>query len=226
MSEPKSSDKTAPRFWECPSCGYISSDPAFADPKTPCPLCSRPGGNRRPFPPGRQRQLDERIRRYFAEGEWEIVVILSAALLEALLEDILDRIMAAHGADVAIRSTVLDQVRAIGARLGKLFPELTGEEFEDAVHALGNGDFPKRWRELRDKRNAFIHDTPYRDVQASLDKGTASEGMALLDEAYQLFVHLNNRFVADGLKGRHRATDVVPPLHGVPTSADAEDAGA
>jgi hypothetical protein len=207
---------SAPQFWECPDCGHLSQDPAFAHSSAPCPLCGRSDGVRRTFPPDRQRMLDERIRAYYADGESEIVVILSAALLEALLEDILDRIMAAHGADVAIRGLVLDTMRAIGGRIGKLFPELTGTEFEDAAAELGYRDFPKRWRSLRAVRNAFIHDTPYRDVTESLDKDTALGAMQLLDQAYELFVSLTTEFVADGLKGQRRATDEpAKRLHGV-----------
>lgn len=210
----------APQFWECPDCGFLSRDASFAEPSVACPLCGRTDGARRAFPPERQRQLDERIRQYHAEGEWEIVVILSAALLEALLEDILDRIMSAHGADVAIRSTVLDTMRAIGGRIGKLFPELTGVEFEEAAAEAGYRDFPKRWRKIREVRNAFIHDTPYRDVTSELDERAAVEAMTLLDQAYRLFVRLNNQFVADGIKGRRRAGDVRPNVHGVPETTE------
>jgi hypothetical protein len=203
----------APVFRECTECGYLSSDPTFADVTARCPLCGRTDGEKRTFPPDRQRRLDERIRVYFGQGEWEIVVILGAALLEALLEDILDRIMAAHGADIAVRGTVLDNVRAIGTRIGRLFPQLTGTEFEDAAGKLGYRDFPKRWRDLRSQRNAFIHDTPYRDFKEGLDKDVAAETIALLDQAYELFVSLNNAFVADALKGRKRASDLTPTPH-------------
>jgi hypothetical protein len=203
----------APVFRECTECGYLSSDPAFADVRAKCPLCGRTDGEKRTFPPDRQRRLDDRIRVYFGQGEWEIVVILGAALLEALLEDILDRIMAAHGADIAVRGTVLDNVRAIGTRIGRLFPQLTGTEFEDAADKLGYRDFPKRWRDLRSQRNAFIHDTPYRDFTEGLDKNVAAETIALLDQAYELFVSLNNTFVADALKGRKRVSDLTPTPH-------------
>jgi hypothetical protein len=203
----------APVFRECVECGYLSSDPGFADVAARCPLCGRTDGVKRTFPPDRQRRLDERIRAYHKEGEWEIVVILGAALLEALLEDILDRIMAAHGADIAVRGTVLDNVRAIGTRIGRLFPQLTGTEFEDAVDRAGFGDFPKRWRDLRSQRNAFIHDTPYRDFKEGLDKDVARETVELLDEAYGVFVSLNNQFVADALKGRKRTSDLTPTPH-------------
>lgn len=203
----------APVFRGCTECGYLSSDPSFADVAARCPLCGRTDGVKRIFPPDRQRRLDERIRVYFGQGEWEIVVILGAALLEALLEDILDRIMAAHGADIAVRGTVLDNVRAIGTRIGRLFPQLTGTEFEDAADKLGYRDFPKRWRDLRSQRNAFIHDTPYRDFKEGLDRDVAAETIALLDQAYELFVSLNNEFVADALKGRKRATDLTPTPH-------------
>ena len=185
-----------PLYWECAACGYLSLDPSFGDAASKCPACSAAGGERRRFPPEGQRRLDTRIRAYYADREWEIAVILAAALLEALLEDILDRIMATHGADVAIRGTLLDQVRAIGVRISRLFPDLTGAEFEDAAAKLGYRDFPKRWRHVREVRNAFIHDTPYRKEAAALDEEAAAQAMRLLDEAYQLFVLLNNEYVA------------------------------
>jgi hypothetical protein len=202
----------APVFWECPACSYLSDGPSFASPEVPCPVCGATAGPRKQFPPDSQRMLDGRIRGYYHEHEWQITVILAAALLEALLEDILDRIMAAHGADVAIRGTLLDSVRAIGTRISRLFPDLTGAEFEDAAAAAGFRDFPKRWRKVRQIRNAFIHDTPYRDVAGTLDAGTATESMLLLDAAYALFVSLNNTFVADGRT--HRGEQPHVSLHG------------
>jgi hypothetical protein len=202
----------APSFWECPACSYLSGDPTFAASGSPCPGCGSTQGPRRQFPPDSQRLLDDRIRGYYREGEWQITVILAAALLEALLEDILDRIMAAHGADIAIRGTLLDSVRAIGTRISRLFPDLTGVEFETAASQAGYHEFPKRWRKVRQVRNAFIHDTPYRDVAGTLDAGTATESMLLLDTAYTLFVSLNNTFVADGRT--HRSAGPHVALHG------------
>lgn len=203
----------APVYWECPDCGFLSSDPSFADAAARCPQCSRTRGAKRAYPPDRQRRLDERIRAYHGQGESEIVVILGAALLEALLEDSLDRIMGAHGADIAVRGTVLDNVRTIGTRIGRLFPQLTGTEFEDAAARFGYRDFSKRWRELRSQRNAFIHDTPYREVQEGLDTQAAGETLALLDQAYRLFVKINNEFVVEAMKGREHAVDLTPTPH-------------
>ncbi len=144
---------------ECPSCGFLSQDPAFADAADVCPECRAIDGGRRQFPPDRQRRLDARIRRYDRDGEWEIIVILVAAFLEALLEDILDRIMAAarrrRGAPRARCST---RVRTIGTRISQALPDLTGVEFEEAAAEPGFRDFPRRWRKLREERNAFIHD--------------------------------------------------------------------
>ena len=214
----------APTFWECPACSYLSSDPSFASGGSPCPGCGSVARPRRQFPPDTQRLLDGRIRGYYHEGEWQITVILAAALLEALLEDILDRIMAAHGADIAIRGTLLDSVRAIGTRISRLFPDLTGVEFEDAASEAGFHDFPKRWRKVREVRNAFIHDTPYRDFTEGLDKDVAAETIRLLDQAYELFVSLNNEFVADALKGRKRQTDLTPTPHLGSAADDAQGA--
>jgi hypothetical protein len=186
----------APRYYECPACGLLSADPDFGGGAANCPLCGAPGETRRLFPPERLRRLDERIRGYHADGESEIVVILVATFLETLLEDILDRIMNAHGADAAVREAVLDTQRAVGMRIGRLFPTLVGEQFEDAAAELGYRDFPKRWRQMRATRNAFIHDDPYEGVQENIDAKAAAQAMELLDQAYALFVLINNRFVA------------------------------
>ncbi len=195
-------DGAAPEYFECPACGFLSGDPAFLSPDVHCPLCGQVAGERRRWPADRIRRLDERIRRYQADGESEVVVILAMTLLETILEDLLDRMLAAHGADLKVRRMVMDTQRAIGIRLGKLFPALAGEEFEEAASELGYADFPKRWRRLREARNAFIHDSPFTGPQEHLDQRAADEAMMLLDQAYRLFVLMNNRFVADdGLHG-------------------------
>jgi hypothetical protein len=195
----------APMYWECPLCGFLGGELVLADANTPCPRCHTVGVERRTFPNQRLRHLDARIRAYHGEHEYEIVVILGATFLETLLEDILDRIMGAHGADVAVRSMVLDNVRAVGQRIGKLFPQMTGVEFEEAALEMGFRDFPKRWRRIREVRNAFIHDTQYRDETEPLDASTALRTMELLDQAYMLFVSMNNRFVADGKRASKAA---------------------
>lgn len=191
-----------PAYHECPACGFLSGDQRFADSESACPHCGSKGGKRRTFPTERVRRLDRRIRAYHAQGESEVVVILAAAFLEAILEDILDRILEAHGADMDVRRALMDGQRAIGVRIGKIFPQLTGEEFEDAAAELGYREFPRRWRDLRESRNAFIHDSPFNGPRESLDEHTAVEAMDLLDQAYKLFVLINNRFVADGYRRR------------------------
>lgn len=205
MKQPQSTPKPpaheleAPRYWECLPCGYLSDDPRVGSGEADCPSCKESdSGQRRAFPPERQRRLDARIRRYYAEGDYEVVVILGATFLETLLEDVLARIMEAHGSDVKVRAVVLDTQRSIGLRLSKLFPALTGTQFEEAAAELGFREFPKRWRRLRTERNAFIHDSAFEEPREELTKTTADEAMTLLDQAYRLFALINNRFVADG----------------------------
>jgi hypothetical protein len=193
-----SHDAGTPLYWECPECGFLSADKRFASGEMRCPSCHAEGDHRRQFPPDRLRRLDTRIRRYQAEGEDEIVVILAATFLESLVEDILARIMEAQGAGVRLRATVLDTQRSVGQRIGKLFPALTGEQFEDAAAQLGFREFPRRWRALRAERNAFIHDSSFEGAREELTEATANEAMTLLDQGYRLFVMINNRFVANG----------------------------
>lgn len=184
-------------------CGFLSNSTDFRDGKVNCPACSAPGDHRRQFPPNRLRRLDTRIRTYQQDGEAEIVVILAATFLESIIEDILARIMQASGASVRLSATVLDTERSVGQRIGKLFPSLTGLQFEDAAAELGFRDFPRRWRTLRSQRNAFIHDSSFESAQEELTAASAAEAMKLLDQAYELFVLVNNRFVA-GTDGKPR----------------------
>ena len=194
-----------PHFIECPDCGFISADPAFADHSRACPKCGSAGDGRRPFPADRIRRVDTRIRRYHADGEHEVVVILVATFLETLLEDMLARNMAAEGASVQLRAGVLDTQRSVGQRIGRLFPTLVGEQFEEAAAKAGFPEFPRQWRELRTERNAFIHDAAFDGQRESLSAETARQSLVLLGQAYALFVEINNRFVA-GEKHR-RTTD-------------------
>jgi hypothetical protein len=196
-------DSGPPPYRECPECGFISSKSGFVDGSQRCPHCGEPGDSRRSFPAERIRRIDERIRRYHDEGEHEVVVILVATFLETLLEDVLARIMAAEGASVKLRAGVLDTQRSVGQRIGKLFPTLTGEQFEDAASKAALAEFPKRWRQLRAERNAFIHDAAFEGERESLSIETAAEALQLLDSAYALFVHINNRFVAGEKRRRH-----------------------
>ena len=187
-------------------CGHLSADPAFASGSLPCPECGASGADRRGFPADRIRRVDMRIRHYHLEGEHEVVVILVATFLETLLEDMLARIMAAEGASVKLRAGVLDTQRSVGQRIGKLFPTLTGEQFEVAAAKAGFPEFPREWRALRTKRNAFIHDAAFDGQPESLSAETAAHALALLDQAYALFVHINNRLVA-GVKHRHASDE-------------------
>jgi hypothetical protein len=192
-----------PHYLECPVCGFISANAKFSDVERKCPQCGSLGDGRRTFPAERIRRVDDRIRRYHADGENEVVVILVATFLETLLEDMLARIMAAEGASVKLRAGVLDTQRSVGQRIGRLFRTLTGEQFEDAASRAGFSEFPRQWRALRTERNAFIHDAAFDGQRESLSRETAEDSLKLLDQAYALFVNINNRFVAGEKHRRH-----------------------
>lgn len=192
----------APVFHECPGCLFLSPAVGFENGNVPCPNCGSTGGSRRRVPADRLRRFDERIRRYHREGEHEVVVILVSTFLETVFEDILARMMTARGAESKVVALVLDTERSVGLRLGKLFPTLAGEKFEEMAAELGYRDFPIRWRQMRSMRNAFIHGESFDNPRETLDARAASDAMTLLDQAYELFVLMNNRFVAETRKKR------------------------
>ena len=122
----------------------------------------------------------------------------------------LARIMAAEGASVKLRAGVLDTQRSVGQRIGKLFPTLTGEQFEDAAAEAGLPRVPApvaraahRAQRLHPRRRLR---RPARDRSS---QQTAEEALHLLDQAYALFVLINNRFVA-GEKHRRRNDEPRP----------------
>ncbi len=193
----------APVLHECPVCLYLSPDPEFVNGSIACPTCGSTGPARRVVPAKRLRRFDERIRRYHREDEHEIVVILVSTLLETVFEDILARMMRATGAEDRVVALVLDTERSVGMRLGKLFPALSNAKFEDVAAELGYADFPHRWREMRSMRNAFIHGESFVNPQETLDARAACDAMTLLDQAYDLFVLINNRFVSDHRDDAH-----------------------
>jgi hypothetical protein len=45
--------------------------------------------------------------------------------------------------------------------------------------------------------NTFIHDSPFHGARETIDPAMAAQAMDLLGQAYELFVEMNNRFVAD-----------------------------
>lgn len=196
--------ETAPVLYECPACRYLSTDAGFANGSSPCPACDAKGVDRRMVPADHLRRFDERIRNYHDDAEHEIVVILVSTFLETLFEDILSRMMEAAGAEKRVIALVLDTERSVGMRLGKLFPTLSGAKFEDVAAELGYHDFPRSWREMRAARNAFIHGESFTDPRTTLDAKTACTAMMLLDQAYDLFVLINNRYVAPAVPPKNR----------------------
>lgn len=190
----------APVYHECPECLFLLGKPEYADGSLPCPNCHAQSGGRKAVPTHHLRRFDERVRGYYRDGEHEVVVILCSTLLETIFEDILARMMQASGADTRMVAMVLDTERSVGLRLGKLFPTLAGETFEAIAGELGYNDFPHRWREMRAARNAFIHGESFDNPRETLDQAAACDAMRLLDQAYDLFILINNRFVADGIR--------------------------
>ncbi len=202
---PDAHAERAPVLYECPTCLYITKDAGLKSGDKPCPSCRNFSDRWRKMPAERLARFDESIRQHHRNGDHEVVVVLVATFLETVMEDLLARMMQAQGATTKVTALVLDTERSVGMRIGKLFPALAGQTFEDVAAEVGFREFPKRWRAMRGARNAFIHGESFDDPRETLDHAEACEAMSLLDQAYELFILMNNRFVAGEMVRTGRA---------------------
>ena len=116
------------------------------------------------------------------------VVLLSCTLLETLLNELLVLLLTIKQTSPLTRPKAYENTRGFGNKC-KLFKELTDKSLEDAFNKYIKNNFYKEWMEIKDKRNLFVHSTPY-----ALSKDIAEKAFELAKVSFVVFKEIHNCF--------------------------------
>jgi len=119
--------------------------------------------------------------------EHQVVVLLTAAMLERLFGELLLRMFVKSSNDWEKARGVVKALRGQKDR-EKVFAGLAGVEFAQAMNGAGPSSFHASWREIRELRNKFIHGLPF-----VIHVSDAEQAFELAKDAFDVFAHLHNR---------------------------------
>ncbi|HUU49403.1 MAG TPA: hypothetical protein VMW81_00385 [Nitrospinota bacterium] len=123
--------------------------------------------------------------------EHKVIVILTCTLLEKMFDDLLIKINISKGVDWSEAEKKVSQLRNFNKRC-KAFEKITGNSLKNAIGQTSMTTFYKDWKDIRDKRNEFIHRRPF-----AIGKSTAEKAFNLAKNACSLFACLQNHFCAN-----------------------------
>jgi hypothetical protein len=147
---------------DCPQCGFISSGWGVT-PETfrLCPNCGVRGAPINWPPPWANFLLDKAFEMRPRDYQDDAVIgTLVATGLEVMLERVVTGILehyagdSEHGQDLS--KYVLGIVLGAEERI-ELIKDLTGVSMKTVARQVGEPDFPKEWKALREARNRFLH---------------------------------------------------------------------
>ena len=119
--------------------------------------------------------------------EYQVVVLLTAAMLEKLFRELLLRMsIVMHGREEARRE--LKEKNGNHPKREQLFQELAGETLEQSISGVAT-NFYSHWTETRDRRNRFLHGLPF-----AIHLADAEKAFELSKRAFTVFAEVQNRF--------------------------------
>ncbi len=124
--------------------------------------------------------------------EHQVVVLLTAAMLERLFGELLFRMFVKSSNDWEKARGAVKALRGHKDR-ENVFARLAGVELEQAVNGAGASSFHASWREIRELRNKFIHGLPF-----VIHVSDAEMAFELAKDAFDVFAQLHNRFCVSG----------------------------
>jgi hypothetical protein len=120
--------------------------------------------------------------------EHQVVVLLTAAMLEKLFRELLVRLLVARRFSwEEARQELRKKYRNHETR-ERLFKELAWETLEQSISGIAT-NFYVHWKETRDRRNGFLHDLPF-----VIHVPDAEKAFELSTLAFTVFARLTNRF--------------------------------
>jgi hypothetical protein len=122
--------------------------------------------------------------------EHQVVVLLTAAMLEKLFRELLVRMSIVMLGREEARQEL--KKKKYQNHLGRehLFKQLARETLEQSISKIAM-DFHVRWKETRDHRNDFLHGLPF-----AIQLSDAEKAFELSKRAFTVFAEMQNRFCA------------------------------
>lgn len=178
---------------ECAHCGLLSTDLDLMRVDKPCPNC-KVADTRRGFPSLYAIMYCDMVREAFATEHYEATVVLTCALLEALLEELLAGIMHSEQVPPHIIEAMFEGFQGIRRR-ERLFRHLTGRKLQQAIDSLQLNlpSFYKDWLSsdsgIVKIRNDFLH-----GQRPQIGKSHGDKAFRLALFSFEVFARLSNEF--------------------------------
>jgi hypothetical protein len=190
-------DRTALRplfdWGRCQSCMMVTEGwDAMAPPPNRCPSCGEPGfGLDWPPEPSRLLLRQAFLREAEDQEEFAVHAFLVAAALDVALEWILAAAIEYLSTESLDIARLIEPVREAGLSTEQrldLLEEVADIRLRPVADLREESDFPGRWRDLRERRDHFLHD----------QEMFAFDGLTQLDLAetarmgVKILAHVNN----------------------------------
>lgn len=171
----------------CPNCNYIAETSKekhiLLRRNSPCPKCGIIGRTAR-VAPSNYLDVANWIGEYAVaknRRDQASAVILFCALVESILETLKDDYLALHPKTKTKVNKRSDFTGVFGVKLGDLLSAAPDKLKQ----------FPSEWKELREKRNKFLHG---KSSSYHIHEADAYKAMDLALVAIRVYVWLNNRY--------------------------------
>lgn len=173
----------------CPQCNIVSADPNLTAIDTPCPRCGARGQPREAWPSVPALLLVSKFWDAYHDGPVEFPVLLFCSMFEVMTEDFLREVMMRRGVPRKVAQFMLDKNLNIVTRVNDLFEALIDRPLLKLVKRTDFEDIPRKWDEVRRKRNDFLHGHIYHMDLSTLDAATD-----LLVRSLAMFAWLHNEY--------------------------------
>ena len=178
----------------CPKCNKIivGDKIDLTATRTPCPECGDVGSVRELWPRIDILSLTDDVDLSSLDDEQALPIkaILYVSVFDFLFEDFLSQLLLKMGMTPIMVEVCMESTDSFSDRLG-LFRKITGQKFKDFEERKGFKEFGKKFRELKEQRNNFVHKT------FSHNFSSLTEHFEIVERGMlPLFVALNNDFLA------------------------------
>ena len=169
----------------CVHCRYVDNELDISRTRV-CPHCGK-SGTRVLYRKYNVQHFLELIQRLYTKNEPEAIVLVACAMLERLLEDLLIEMMEKHNLDDDAIDRKLKDFWRLDERAKKLFKAYSGKTLAQELSPAKG--FWKIWKELRYKRDEFIHGRA-----SVIIPSDGRKGFELALNAEHIFSQIHNKY--------------------------------